>query len=479
LLLIKEETKKEEKTDAQKEEEMRARKGSVYQFSKSLGVSLPRHANKGPSSPSPSPFDNLPLVLSDNTEGYVSERLTRPSSSSSSPPSSLTLSSFSSSSSSAGSIFLIDQDRYTPYYRHYFHNKEHTNYLTYDLEGNPVFISVEKPPCFEENAGLPPMPRRGFVRTCNPWTEDSEADMWVIITTENNREAKRALSKELCELVGPKAKFTELPPEESEQSFLKLEDGLLMKAYKFGVLHCKKKQTTEEEIFNNTDMTPDFTEFLDFLGETVVLKGFEKFRGGLDVKNNTTGEKSVFTSLNNIDIMFHVGPMLPAGEDELQQLGRKRHIGNDIVVIIFLDSDQEEPLDPSIFVSDFNHVFCVVRKLSAKKIRELGRGARGRERGEGFKGVKGKTYYQIGFCSKNGVHSAEPALSYPGIYEKNEKLKRLFLTKALNSERSALYAQKFVSRLSMVRKELFKDVANDMLKLTASKSTKKSWFKKG
>jgi len=466
LLLIKEETKKEEKTDAQKEEEMRARKGSVYQFSKSLGVSLPRHANKGPSSPSPSPFDNLPLVLSDNTEGYVSERLTRPSSSSSSPPSSLTLSSFSSSSSSAGSIFLIDQDRYTPYYRHYFFQKDHTNYLTYDLEGNPVFISVEKPPCLDP--ALPPMPRRGFVRTCNPWTEDAEADMWVIITTENHREAKRALSKELSELVGPKAKFHELPSDASEERFLKLEDALLMKAYKFGVLHCRKDQTTEEEIINNTEITPDLSEFLGFLGETVVLKGFEKFRGGLDVKNNTTGEKSVFTSLSNIDIMFHVGPLLPAGEDEMQQLGRKRHIGNDIVVIVFLDENQDDALDPSIFVSDFNHVFCVVRKLSQKRLRALAKGG-------DFEWVKGRTYYQIGFCSKGGVHSAEPALAYPGIYEKNEKLKRLFLTKALNSERSALYAQKFVSRLSMVRKELFKDLANDMLKLT-QKKTNKGWF---
>ena len=54
-----------------------------------------------------------------------------------------------------------------------------------------------------------------------------------------------------------------------------------MKAYKFGVLHCRKNQTTEEKIFNNNELTPDFTEFLDFLGETVVLKGFSQFRGGL------------------------------------------------------------------------------------------------------------------------------------------------------------------------------------------------------
>ena len=30
------------------------------------------------------------------------------------------------------SLLLIDQDRYTPYYRHYFYNKEHLNFLGYD-----------------------------------------------------------------------------------------------------------------------------------------------------------------------------------------------------------------------------------------------------------------------------------------------------------------------------------------------------------
>ena len=30
------------------------------------------------------------------------------------------------------SLSLIDQDRYTAYYRHYFFNKEHVNFLGYD-----------------------------------------------------------------------------------------------------------------------------------------------------------------------------------------------------------------------------------------------------------------------------------------------------------------------------------------------------------
>jgi hypothetical protein len=41
-----------------------------------------------------------------------------------------------------------------------------------------------------------------------------------------------------------------------------------------------------------------------------------------------------------------------------QQWERKRFIGNDIVVIVFYEG--KKPLDPNIFVSNFNHVFALV-----------------------------------------------------------------------------------------------------------------------
>lgn len=50
-------------------------------------------------------------------------------------------------------------------------------------------------------------------------------------------------------------------------------------------MYCKKDQTTEEEMYNNEFGSPGFEEFLDLLGDKVQLKGFDKFRGGLDVKS--------------------------------------------------------------------------------------------------------------------------------------------------------------------------------------------------
>ena len=63
------------------------------------------------------------------------------------------------------------------------------------------------------------------------------------------------------------------------------------------------------------------------------MKGF---RGGLDVKSNHTGTESFYTQLRDgREIMFHVSTMLPFLTNDKQQLQRKRHIGNDMVCIVF------------------------------------------------------------------------------------------------------------------------------------------------
>ncbi|KCV73346.1 signal-induced proliferation-associated 1 [Fonticula alba] len=82
-----------------------------------------------------------------------------------------------------------------------------------------------------------------------------------------------------------------------------------------------------------------FDMFLARIGRLVELKDWGKFRGGLDNKTDTTGTHSVFTQFDNLyDVMFHVCEMLPHKEGDTQQLERKRHIGNDIVVVVFCDT---------------------------------------------------------------------------------------------------------------------------------------------
>ena len=67
-----------------------------------------------------------------------------------------------------------------------------------------------------------------------------------------------------------------------------------------------------------------------------------------------TGEYSFYREFRGHEIMFHVCTMLPFRKKDEQHIDRKRHIGNDVVAIVFKDSsDPADAFDPSMFKSHF------------------------------------------------------------------------------------------------------------------------------
>ena len=50
-------------------------------------------------------------------------------------------------------------------------------------------------------------------------------------------------------------------------------------------MYCKAGQSTEEQMYNNQEAGPAFTEFLETIGARVRLKGFDKYKAGLDNKS--------------------------------------------------------------------------------------------------------------------------------------------------------------------------------------------------
>ena len=80
----------------------------------------------------------------------------------------------------------------------------------------------------------------------------------------------------------------------------------------------------------------------------------------IDTKTeDTTGEHSIFCEYGNNQIMFHVSTMLPYSSDDMQQLERKRHIGNDIVIIVFQDGD--DVFRPQAITSRQIQVFILIK----------------------------------------------------------------------------------------------------------------------
>lgn len=86
---------------------------------------------------------------------------------------------------------------------------------------------------------------------------------------------------------------------------MEIKDLLVRKQYKFGVLYASPTDLTENQMFSNRNFffllfqpnelnseiwqftvegSPDWNEFLDFLGEKIELLGWELYAGGLDTK---------------------------------------------------------------------------------------------------------------------------------------------------------------------------------------------------
>lgn len=58
---------------------------------------------------------------------------------------------------------------------------------------------------------------------------------------------------------------------------------------KVGVIYVKENQFSEEQILDNNENSPLFDEFLQLLGDKCRLRGFDKYKGGLDTVHDLTG----------------------------------------------------------------------------------------------------------------------------------------------------------------------------------------------
>ena len=108
-----------------------------------------------------------------------------------------------------------------------------------------------------------------------------------------------------------------------------------------------------------------FNYFYDLLKNRIFFQLrkilFCRFRGGLDVTSDDTGEETVYEEHDDSQIMFHVSTLLPHSNKDQQQLERKRHIGNDRVVIVF--QDKTTPFSTAMIKSKLLHVFIIIQPV--------------------------------------------------------------------------------------------------------------------
>ncbi|XP_023260894.1 rap1 GTPase-activating protein 1-like isoform X9 [Seriola lalandi dorsalis] len=246
------------------------------------------------------------------------------------------------------------------------------------------------------------------------------------------------MAKLVCEEVNVDRFFPVLYPKAS-RLIVTFDEHVISNNFKFGVIYQKFGQTSEEELFGNSEESPAFVEFLEFLGEKIELHNFKGFRGGLDVTHGQTGTESVYCNYRSKEVMFHVSTKLPYTEGDTQQLQRKRHIGNDIVAIVF--QEENTPFVPDMIASNFLHAYIVVQVVNP---------------------CSDKALYKVSVTARDDVPFFGPALPNPAVFKKGPEFHDFLFTKLINAEYACYKAEKFAKLEERTRLALLETLYEEL-----------------
>ncbi|XP_070576551.1 signal-induced proliferation-associated 1-like protein 1 [Ptychodera flava] len=341
------------------------------------------------------------------------------------------------------------------YYRDHFFGQEHQNYLGIDENLGPVAVSIKREKLEDKDV------INSSTNTSNKDNNNVQYQYRIIIRTSELTTLRGSILEEaipsaakhgtsrglplrdVLEYVAPELQLSCLrlavSADKVQEQLMKLDEQGINNKYKVGVMYCKAGQSTEEEMYNNEHAGPAFEEFLNCLGETVKLQGFDKYRAQLDNKTDSTGTHSLYTTYQNNEIMFHVSTMLPYTPNNKQQLLRKRHIGNDIVTIVF----QEEgaaPFTPKTIRSHFQHVFILVQAHHPNT---------------------DSLHYSVAVSRSKDVPTFGPPLPEPPTFQKSKLFTDFILAKIINAENAVHRSEKFVTMAVRTRQEYLRDLANN------------------
>ncbi|XP_076424978.1 GTPase-activating Rap/Ran-GAP domain-like protein 3 isoform X5 [Peromyscus maniculatus bairdii] len=331
-------------------------------------------------------------------------------------------------------VHLENPEYHTRWYFKYFLGQVHQNYIGNDAEKSPFFLSVT---LSDQNNQRVPQYRAilwrktGTQKLCLPYSPTKTLSVKSILSAMNLDKFEK----------GPREIFHP----EIQKDLLVLEEQEGSVNFKFGVLFAKDGQLTDDEMFSNEIGSEAFQKFLNLLGDTITLKGWTGYRGGLDTKNNTTGINSVYTVYQGHEVMFHVSTMLPYSKENRQQVERKRHIGNDIVTIVFQEGEESSPaFKPSMIRSHFTHIFALVRYDQQND------------------------NYRLKIFSEESVPLFGPPLPSPPVFTDHQEFRDFLLVKLINGEKATLetptFAQKRRRTLDMLIRSLYQDLMPDLHK---------------
>ncbi|XP_043538598.1 signal-induced proliferation-associated 1-like protein 2 isoform X1 [Chiloscyllium plagiosum] len=339
--------------------------------------------------------------------------------------------------------FIEHADLGANYYRKYFSGKEHQNFFGTDETLGPVAVSLRREDKDKDAGSSSQYYYRIIVRTTELRTLRASILEESFPSSVRHGTQRGISPKKLLEYVVPGLNVQCLRLASSSpkvpEMLLKLDEQGLSFQRKVGIMYCKAGQSTEEEMYNNETAGPAFDEFLDLLGQRVKLKGFEKYRAQLDNKTDSTGTHSLYTTYQEYEIMFHVSTMLPYTANNSQQLLRKRHIGNDIVTIVFQEP-RAGPFTPKTIRSHFQHVFLVVQVHNP---------------------CTEEVSYSVAVTRSKDIPEFGPFFQKGVTFPKSANFRDFLLAKVVNAENAAEKSEKFHAMATRTRQEYLKDLADN------------------
>uniref|UniRef100_A0A4W5P0S2 GTPase activating Rap/RanGAP domain like 3 n=1 Tax=Hucho hucho TaxID=62062 RepID=A0A4W5P0S2_9TELE len=319
-------------------------------------------------------------------------------------------------------VHLENPEYHTRWFFKYFLGKVHQNYIGTDAEKNPFYLSVV---LSDQNNQRVPQYRAilwrktGTLKISLPYSPTKTLSVKSILSAMNLDRFEK----------GPR----EILNPEIQKDLLVLEEQEGSVNFKFGVLFAKDGQLTDDEMFSNETGSQSFDKFLNLLGDTISLQGWAGYRGGLDTKSKTSYTHT--HTHTHTQIHTHTGTLVE----------RKRHIGNDIVTIVFQEGEDASPsFKPSMIRSHFTHIFALVRYNSQNDS------------------------YRLKIFSEESVPLFGPPLPSPPVFTDHQEFRDFLLVKLINGEKATLetptFAQKRQRTLDMLIRSLYQDLIPDLHK---------------
>ncbi|XP_072334733.1 rap1 GTPase-activating protein 1-like isoform X1 [Scyliorhinus torazame] len=314
------------------------------------------------------------------------------------------------------SRLLVEGERTATLYRRHFLGKEHYNFYAIDVSLGKLLLSVK----------CELMEGQEIFRLLMRTKLQTHVDTIPVSSLTEIPNAVQ-MAKLVNEDVTVERFYPVLYPKASEL-IVAFDEHVITNKFKFGLIYQRHGQMTESELFSNNEESFAFQEFLEICGEKIQLQDFKgtgysfcfRFRGGLDTNCGQTGSESIYTRYQGKEIMFHVSTKLPFTEGDAQQLQRKRHIGNDIVTVIF--QDQNTPFCPDMVASNFLHAYIIVQAEQTQF---------------------GEQFYKVSVTARDDVPFFGPRLPAPAFFTKGPAFREFLLSKLINAEYSSYRSEKF------------------------------------